>query len=374
MIAIAANLPVATAFLAFGAPLLDPLSILLRTEEVGILVVHAVVVLALAWMLLARWRRPAAQAAALLADPIVLLGAACGAVLWIGAFDTPTPLYARLKILGFITTNLLLLIAGAALATRWEGEEPFRRDRRFDAFLSWTLVFTFLIALAGFWNYQTHFYRWSHRLMTLGIDPIWFARTMAVGLLAIAGLRGRRRLGLGAALLLAAPFVLAMALSGSRGPSSPAVRADRMGSGARADARLAPRRHGVRAAVLAVILIGLMPEQTRERFVNPLEARPRVTSASSSRPPSPARFLTSAPYGRRHRRLRTHDPLRRRASLPAQHLRRIRDRKRRDRAFGPLGVSRGRRGARSAAEARRATLFALVASSSRSPTLSSRET
>jgi len=212
------SLPWAVALLGMGYPILDPINIVLRTDAVTFYGTRWLVIGGLLLLLLIRVRKPGSFLARCMSDPIAMWAAALGFVLVLGLFWTPSPVYGRMKVVGYLITNLLLFAGGLVLATARDGEPPQARDERYDSFLRAIVFFALLLALAGFVNLQLRYYKFTTRLTVLGINPIWVARTMGLAILSLLTLRRLRQIGSPAFLLLTAPLAAVMVLTGSRGP------------------------------------------------------------------------------------------------------------------------------------------------------------
>lgn len=267
----ALHLPAAVALLGVGYPLLDPISIATHEEAIAFYIVRGIVVLALVLLLLFRLRSPAGWIARLARDPILLSALLLGAILVAGLSWTPSPLYGRMKVTAYAITDLLLFTGAFAIAARRHSEADSSHDRRQDAFFRAVVVFTLIIAAAGLLNLWIRYYEFAARLTVLGINPIWLARSMGLGMLSLIALRSVGGISLRAAIAAAIPLAVVMVLSGSRGPllGIVLVLALRTFFFTRSSAG---RKIALAAAGVAAIgvLIVVMPEEVRERFFQPV--------------------------------------------------------------------------------------------------------
>lgn len=206
----------ALATLAFGLPLLWPL-LLIGTSATELFLPQLLVGVPLvglfwgaAWVLHTPEERSHPLLGAL-RDPIVLLALLLGVWLALRVWGSPSPSYGRSKALLFWITNVPLLLAAFAFL----GGEAAARRARVRSFLRLALVFLAIIAALSLWNAVTEYWPYEARLKALGLNPIWLARLMGMGLLIVlafpAGGRTTR-------LLLATLFIGPFYLAGSRGP------------------------------------------------------------------------------------------------------------------------------------------------------------
>jgi|GEM_PF-4020040 len=265
------NLPRALALVAVGYPLLDPIYLATREDWPAFYATRAILVVALLLTLVARTERPGWIVKRCLRDPIVLWALVFGAVLAAGLLWTPSPWYGHLKVMAYLMTNLALLGGGMVMALPHDPEDAAVRDGRIDRFLIAAIVCAVLIALVGLANWQLKFYRYEYRLLVLGINAIWLARTMGLAILAMFALSAYRRARPQVLLLAAAPIVAVLALSGSRGPIIALVCVTALW--ALVFHRTTPARRAWLLAgtcVAAALLFAAMPEAYRERFLNPV--------------------------------------------------------------------------------------------------------
>lgn len=266
---LASRLPWAVAFLAIGTPVLEPITLALGTDLVVFYALRLAVIASLFWIFFTRVERPVGLAIELLSDSAILLALGLGVLLALGSYETASPIYARMKLIMYGSTNLLLLVSGYVLARDgWGGEDG---DRRLDRFLAALTVLALLIALAGLVNLKVAYYPVGSRLKVLGINPIWVARTMATGLLALIALRRVGRIGIRGTLLLASPMVIVLLLTGSRGP----ILGLFLALFVYAFLRLRGIVSRLLLAVIAPVGVGaaillVLPEVLRERFMRPL--------------------------------------------------------------------------------------------------------
>lgn len=267
----ALHLPVAVALLGVGYPLLDPISIATHEEAIAFYIVRGIAVLGLALLILFRLRSPARWLGRLAGDPIFLSALLLGAILAAGLFWTSSPLYGRMKVTAYAITDMLLFAGAYAVAAPRSGDAEFAADRRSDAMHRSIALFALLIAVSGLLNLWIRYYEFESRLTVLGINPIWLARTMGLGLLALIALRSAGRIRLGTAIATGIPLAVVMVLSGSRGPllGIVLVLALRTFVLTRVSAG---RKIALAAAGVAAIglLVLVMPAEVRERFFQPI--------------------------------------------------------------------------------------------------------
>jgi O-antigen ligase len=268
--AFAGKIPWAVALLGVGVPVLDPINVVLNGEEAVFYAVRIVLITAILVVFLARSERPLGLAGRLVSEPIALWAVGLGAVVWLGSAWTPSPYYAHQKVVSYLITNLLLLVGGYLVAARHDPEDR-RADARFDAFLIAVIVFALLIALAGFINLKIHYYRFATRLNTLGINAIWIARTMGLGLFALLAFRSMGRVRTRTVLLAAAPLIAVTILAGSRGPTLGIVFVLVLWV---VFFKRSPQSRRVLwiggIGVASLLFLLLMPEVLRDRFIQPV--------------------------------------------------------------------------------------------------------
>ena len=148
-LALASRLHWTLALIAAGAPLIDPISVALRTEAPVYFALRASLVLGIGWHFLGAAREPGQTAARVLADPIFLWAVALGGVVSAGLFETPSPDYGRMKVVAYASTCLPLLAGGFLLAMRRFEDDEEAADRRFDLFCRAVVIAAALIALAA---------------------------------------------------------------------------------------------------------------------------------------------------------------------------------------------------------------------------------
>ncbi|MBM3286672.1 MAG: hypothetical protein FJY88_04895 [Candidatus Eisenbacteria bacterium] len=258
------------AVMAVGLPLLDPFVVALDLATPAFAFFRFFLLLAVARILLSGSAGTGRRAALLLTDGILWWALALGLVVWAGLLESPSPAYGRAKVLAYFATSLPLLVGGAIAGTRWS-DEPSSRDRPVVSFLSAVLVLSALVAIVSLLTHASRAAPSGQRLSALGLNPIWLARNMGLGILAGIGLLGAGKIRPAALVILIVPLGIVMVLSGSRGPLIglalvltcwtvfvlPGSRGARL-------LRLAA------AASLALLALLLMPEQIRERFLNPV--------------------------------------------------------------------------------------------------------
>ena len=260
----------ALALLAAGFPLLEPITIALDTDRPVFYLMRILVIAALAFFLFARVHRPGRLLERVATEPILWLGLALGIVLAVGSLSSASPIYARMKLIHYFMTNLLLMVGGALIACGLAGEDRSAQDRRFDRFLLAITVFALLLAVAGWINLRVQYYPSETRLAVLGINPIWVARITGLGLFSLLALFTLGRIGLLPALGIVAPIAGVLILAGSRGPLVGFALIIIIWGFARIGRSPSQR---VQFSLLALAAVGftflVMPEAIRERFVQP---------------------------------------------------------------------------------------------------------
>lgn len=250
------------AVIAVGASLLDPVATLLGGVPPVFWGLRAILAGGFAWLLLSR-RGASWSAARTLVHPVLAIALLFGLLLVAGLVDTASPGYARMKILHYAATNLSLLGAGLLLGI--EGPASHRSLWRGIA------ACALLVAVAGLANAALRFEPYESRLSVLGLNPIWLARIMAIGLLALLVLREAGDVAIPGLVAAGLPLLAVLVLSGSRGPLLGLlivvlIRGFLLG-------RVAAR---TRVALLAGVLLLLAvvviasPEALRERYLNPM--------------------------------------------------------------------------------------------------------
>lgn len=210
---------VALAVSVSGAPLLEPLYELTRSERPSFLLALALAALPVAatvWNALWEPRRfariPLGPAAG-----VWLCAAGLGLVLLLGRGWTSAPVYGGGKTQLYWTVNMVQITAALLLLGRASrGGEPAALVR----FLRAVLWLQAGIALAGVWNLFAHYFPFRDRLATLGLNPIWLARHAGLGLLVAIGLAGTRALRRRWLWALAPLFGAVFLLARSRGPAA----------------------------------------------------------------------------------------------------------------------------------------------------------
>ncbi|MDM7914524.1 MAG: hypothetical protein QUU85_04555, partial [Candidatus Eisenbacteria bacterium] len=205
------------ALLAIGAPLLDPITVLLRDEAVLFYVTRLLVAGGAAWLLFVS-PDPIEPLMRLARDRVFQAAVLLGAVLFVRAIDSPAPEYARWKMISYAGTNLLLFAGGfLALAPR-TADAPAASDARLRSLLRASLAFAVLMGCVALLNWPLHFHKYGARLTALGINPVWMARTMGLGILIAVAFRAEARIGRAAVVVLSALLGLVLVLAGSRAP------------------------------------------------------------------------------------------------------------------------------------------------------------
>lgn len=224
---------VALAVAAAGIPLLNPVNAWIGTDRplflFGRLLVF-VPFLILAWNRL--WGRPAVPGRSWTREPILFWAVVLGLVLAIGVLGSPSPLYGTMKIRFYVVVNLVLFVGAFYFLRRGERREDrdsgsdFGLERDGDrgsgvAVTFFRAIFWLQVAIAavGFVNYFLRFYDFRGRLQVLEIGPIWLARHMGLGVLALLTLRALGRAGRGQLVFGLGLLLLIFFLAGSRGPT-----------------------------------------------------------------------------------------------------------------------------------------------------------
>lgn len=264
------RLPWAIALLAAGFPLLDPVIRIFGADRLVFYSLRFTVIASLCFFLLARVRSPGTLLIRLARDPILISSVIFGLVLILGSIWTPSPIYARMKLIVYWTTNMFLLVGGFMIARAHAGEQRALADERFDRLLAALLVFALLVALAGLLNLHFQFYRITQRMSFLGLNPIWVARISALGLFALLGLLKLGRIRPLTAIIpvgmLAAVFILA----GSRGPMIGIILVLALWGLLQVRRSFIYRFRIIFASVAAAgIALLLMPDTIRDRFLRP---------------------------------------------------------------------------------------------------------
>jgi len=260
----------ALAFVAFGLPLLDPVSASIgNSVPIGIYFARG---LLLAGVALIAWRAlwgdsSAARALSATArEPLLLATAVLALILAWGALGSPSPSYGRAKTLLFVTINATFL-AVALVYLRGDAQTTTARG---VSFLRHVVGWNLAVALLAAANDRLEFQPWSGRLQVLGLGPIWLARQMGFGLVALLGLRAIGAIGKGPTVFAALLFGIVFLRTESRGPALAMVVAAAAWV-ASSDGRLG-RRAFVRGAlvtgVAAVSGILLLFILAAERFGN----------------------------------------------------------------------------------------------------------
>lgn len=209
----------ALAFVAFGLPLLDPVSASIGDPvPIGLYFARG---LLLAGVALIAWRAlwgDAGAARALSAtarEPLLFATAATALILAWGVLGSPSPSYGRAKTILFFTVNATFLVV-ALVYLRGDAQTTTARG---VSFLRHVLGWNLAIALVAAANDRLEFEPWSGRLQVLGLGPIWLARQMGFGLVALLGLRAMGAIGKVPALLAALLFGVVFLRTESRGPA-----------------------------------------------------------------------------------------------------------------------------------------------------------
>jgi O-antigen ligase len=261
----------AVALLAVGYPLLDPITVASSSDRPAFYLLRLTLIAAIGFFMVARIRRPGDLFVDLLRSPIFLLAVGFGLVLGFGTLWTPSPAYARMKTILYGTTNLLLLVSGFLIARRHAGEAQRQADQRLDGLGIAIITFSLLLALAGLVNLQVQYYRVLDRMSLLGLNPIWVARIVGLGLLALLITHQIGRIRGGTLLACAAPLAVVMILAGSRGPLAGFFLVLLIYGFVRARRSIAYRLRVLLVLVLtAGVALLAMPDVIRERFVRPM--------------------------------------------------------------------------------------------------------
>lgn len=276
------NLPWAIAFVAVGFPLLDGIWIVTREDWPAFYITRLCCLAAILLVLLARTEHPGRIVKRVLGDPIFLWALALGALLAVGMAWTPSPWYGRMKVSAYFKTDLFLLLAGMMLTVAYSPHEERTapglpapgaspRDGRLDRYFIAVIAFALAIALVGLVNWKMKFYKFETRLLVLGINPIWLARTTGIAILSMFALRAEGRMRWRSLATLSMPIGAVMVLTGSRGPALGLILVAFIW--AVAMHRTTPtRRTWILVATVAagVLFFFLMPQGLRERFLSPV--------------------------------------------------------------------------------------------------------
>jgi O-antigen ligase len=211
----------ALAFVIAGLPLLDPIYGAIGLHELPLPIPPMLMIVPLAviawsetWMESASprpgWFWKAVR------DPVVLFTLFLSVVLYIGLRSTSAPGYGGAKAFHFLIAVVLLVVSARVFLDR--GADLSKRVQIGFSLLGWILVWETAIALFALWNYFSRYYVFDDRLRVAGLNTIWLARHMGLGLLALCALRAGGRISRGWALTLAALLAIVFYLSGSRGP------------------------------------------------------------------------------------------------------------------------------------------------------------
>jgi hypothetical protein len=277
-LAIAGRLHWGIALIAVGTPLLDPISVVIQTEAPVFFALRISLALAIGWFFFAGTRRPGQSAGRIVGEPVVLWALALGFVVAAGLWGSPSPAYGRMKVVAYASTCIPLLLGGYLLAAPRAGDDEESRGHRFDLLCRAVVILSLLVALAGLLNLAFQFEPYDTRLKVLGLNPIWLARIMGLGILALLGLwdsrgagPGRPVLGTLPAVLLALPLGAVMVFAGSRGPllGLGVVLAIRGVVLTRASLARRTARFFAGLAAAGLLLL-LMPAEVRDRFLNPV--------------------------------------------------------------------------------------------------------
>jgi O-antigen ligase len=212
----------ALAFVVSGLPLLDPVIWALGPDAIPVPIPPLLLLVPLAWI---AWSETWMESSAgirrgwfwsALRDPVVLVTALFAAVLYAGLRWTSAPGYGGEKAFYFLIGVVLLIVATRVLLDR--GRDLSARAEIGLSLLTWLVFWETALALFGVWNYFSRFYDFDDRLRVAGLNTIWLARHMGMGLLALFALRSFGRISKGWSLSLAALFSIVFYLAGSRGP------------------------------------------------------------------------------------------------------------------------------------------------------------
>jgi hypothetical protein len=276
-LAIASRLHWTIATIAVGYPLLDPVSVAIHTEAPAFFALRLCLVGGVGWFFFARVQGPGRSALRAVSDPVVLWAVALGAVVGLGLLESPSPGYGRMKLVSYLATSLPLLFAGFFLAMGHKREDRECSDRRQDALYGAFVVLATLIAAAGLANLLFRFQPFETRLTVLGLNPIWLARIMGLGLLALLALWdiGRTRpapfLRPLPMLLVALLLGVVMVFAGSRGPLLGLLLILALRGLVLTRVPLRRRISRIAAGTIAACaLFLLMPEEVRDRFLHPV--------------------------------------------------------------------------------------------------------
>jgi hypothetical protein len=219
--------PVSLALAAAGMPLFNPVGVALGDERIVFAAAILFVLLpgtVLAWGRLWDSRRGPSWRPAL-RDPVSWLVAALGVWLVCGLAWTSGPWYGVFKAKMYFGVNLLLY-AGAAVYLRRgreEGDPPSGGSGTVPAaavrFLQALLWLQVAIALTALWNWFAQYYASrDNRLRTLGLNAIWTARYVGLGMVVLLGLHAMGRLRLAVSVPVLALLGWVFLRTGSRGP------------------------------------------------------------------------------------------------------------------------------------------------------------
>jgi O-antigen ligase len=273
LVLIIPRLPWAAALLAVGFPLLEPITIISGSDRPVFYLLRLTLIAAIAFFFLARVRNPTESILNLLRSPVTLFAILFGLVLLLGTLWTPSPIYARMKLIFYWATNALLLISGFLIARRHDAEGQTAADDRFDGLLIGIITFSLLLALSGLINLKVQYYRVLDRMVLLGLNPIWVGRIVGLGLLAALAAYRLGRIRTLTFLASAAPLAVVMILAGSRGPLAGLFLVLLIWGFVRARRSIIARLRVLLAlAVVGGIALLAMPDVVRDRFLRPMSA------------------------------------------------------------------------------------------------------
>lgn len=211
----------AVAFVIAGLPLLDPLYWAMGLNELPLPIPPILLIVPLAVIAWSEtWLEPTSARPGwywkALRDPVVLFTLFLNGVLYVGLRSTSAPGYGGEKAFYFLIAVVLLVVAARVFLDR--GADLAKRFQIGFSLLRWIVIWETAIALFAIWNYFSHYYEFDDRLRVAGLNTIWLARHMGMGLLALCALRAGGRISRVWTFAIAALLVVVFYLSGSRGP------------------------------------------------------------------------------------------------------------------------------------------------------------
>lgn len=219
----------AVAFVVAGFPLLEPVLWAIGPETLPLPIPPLLLFVPLAWIgWSATWMEPLPHARAgwfgsALRDSTVLMAVSFAVILYAGLRWTRAPGYGGDKAFYFLIAVVLLVVAARVLLDR--GRDLRGRAEIAFSLLRWVVIWEIAIGLFALWNYFSRFYDFEGRLRVAGLNTIWLARHMGMGLIALGALQSGGRIPKVWALAIAGLFAIVFYLSGSRGPLAAIVPA-----------------------------------------------------------------------------------------------------------------------------------------------------